>query len=169
MLYIKKLEDIVSFNNERINVKGKSGKKYKYIKVNDVQKNQISSYSIISEKKAQKRMNTLIQKDQIIDHPENHLNSISIETDEFNNAIVSNSFLVLEIKQEYLRNFILYFLNSNLAQSQLKRSLKGNINIISEEDFKKILIPLPNENILKEISNKIKENYDKINDLRENL
>ena len=165
---IKKLEELVLFSDERVNPKEKLGNEYKYIKVNDIKRNQISSYSFISEKKAQERQNTLIKKDQIIvPLLENHLNSISIVPDDFNNAIVSNSFLVLKINEEHLRYFILYFLNSNLAQLQLKRSLKGTINLISKDDLKKIFVPLPKENILKDISNKIKENNDKINNLRD--
>lgn len=167
--YTKKLEELVVFSDERINPKEKLEKEYKYIKVNDIKRNQISSYSFIPGKKAQNRQNTLIKKDQIIvPLLEDHLNSISIVSDDFNNSIVSNSFLVLKIDEEYLRYFILYFLNSNLAQSQLKRNLKGSaIKLVSKDDFKKICVPLPKEDILKDVSKKIKENNDKISNLRD--
>lgn len=167
--YIKKLEELVVFSDERLNPKEKLEKEYKYIKVNDIKRNQISSYSFIPAKKAQNRQNTLIKKDQIIvPLLEDHLNSISLVPDDFNNSIVSNSFLVLKIDEEHLRYFILYFLNSNIAQSQLKINLKGNaIKLVSKDDFKKICVPLPKEDILKDISKKIKENRDKISNLRD--
>lgn len=162
----KKLGELVVFSDERIKFKKQSN--YKYIKVNNIKDGKISSYSSISGIKAKNRDNKVIRKGQIIlPLLENYLSNVSIVPTEFDSSVVSNSFSVLEINEEYLKYFIFYYLNTSLAQSQLKNLIRGSvIKSIPSNSLEKILVPLPDKDVLNEISKKIKDTYEIIDNLK---
>jgi type I restriction enzyme M protein len=84
----------------------------------------------------------------------------ALVSEEFEGAICTNGFRILRNPKIDLY-YLLYFLRSNMFLKQMYMYRTGAaIPNVSDSDLSNILISLPNEEIIKSISNKVKRSFD---------
>ena len=137
-------------------------KTYKYIELSNVKDNMdILDVKEIIGSELPTRARRILKKGQVIvSSIEGSLNSCTIIDEEFDGAICSNGFFVLDSK--YIEsNCLLVLFKSKLMQSLLKQQCTGTIlTCINKEDLKKIEIPILDKSIQERISNKLRKTFE---------
>jgi len=135
--------------------------KYRYIELSNVDNNtEISNVEEITGSELPTRARRLVKKGQVIvSSIEGSLNSCTIIDEEFDGAICSNGFFVID--SDYINSeCLLIILKSKIMQSLLKQQCTGTIlTCINKEDFKKIEIPILDEKLQNNIASKLREAF----------
>lgn len=159
---LKKLKNLGEFNRALIKPKEEPDKNFKYIQIQDIDEvsHEIISYTDVIGEESPGRARLLIKKgDILIPLLGGSLKSIAIVPDEFDNEVATNGFTSLYIPDEPLRHYVFLFLISEFGQVQMEREKTGAIMpSISKSTVQNLIIPLPNENIIKKIHNKYIKN-----------
>jgi restriction endonuclease S subunit len=97
--------------------------------------------------------------DVIVSTIEGSLASIALIPDEFNNALCSNGFFVVNSSQINPET-LLVLMKSIVGQLQLKKGCNGTIlTAINKEEFKKITLPIIGDTIQDQIRQKVTESF----------
>lgn len=140
----------------------KNNEKYKYIELANVNnESEILNVQEVIGSELPTRARRIVRKGQVIvSSIEGSLNSCAIIDDEFDGAICSNGFFVIDTN--YIKSdCLLLLLKSKLMQSLLKQQCTGTIlTCVNKEDFKKIEIPILDQNTQEEISCKLMEAFE---------
>ncbi len=143
------LGEIVDFSNEVWDQKSLYDNEFPYIEISaiDTVMGEIQKVDYISKKEAPSRAKMIVRKDDIIiSTTRPHRGAIAYIDNSKNNFIASTGFAVLrELKSKKIqRNYLFEILRMNFCLNQmLQRSSGGNYPAITEEELKKIKIPLP--------------------------
>ncbi len=137
-------------------------KTYKYIELSNVRNNMdILDVREIIGSELPTRARRMVKKGQVIvSSIEGSLNSCAIIDEEFDGAICSNGFFVID--SEYIEsNCLLVLFKSKLMQSLMKQQCTGTIlTCINKEDLKKIEIPILDKSIQDRVSNKLRKTFE---------
>ncbi|AOR22700.1 restriction endonuclease subunit S [Clostridium taeniosporum] len=138
---------------------------YNYIELSNIgSKGEINACTTDLGAKLPTRARRLINKgDVIVSSIEGSLTSCALITNEYDNAICSNGFYIVNSTQINSETLLLLF-KSEPIQNLLKKGCSGTIlTAISKDEFKRIPIPL----IREEIQNSLKEMIKECSKLRE--
>ncbi|MBP3546765.1 MAG: N-6 DNA methylase [Alphaproteobacteria bacterium] len=158
------LKDLVSFRNskEKINI----DEKYTYIEIGDVSPyiNEITnSTSLLGDELPSRASYIVHTGDVIVAVAGNAIgtekHAKAIVSDKYDGCICTNGFIVLSpIKVSAY--FILSFLNSEYFLKQVLKYKYGTaIPCISKEDLGNVVVPIPDDEKMREIENRIKRAY----------
>lgn len=158
---------------ELVQIKSKSNvlkdenKKIKYVEITNISSktNEITNVQKMKVKDAPSRASYKINENDILTAvagvstgTENH--ATALVTKDFNGAICTNGFRVI-VPAKIDRYYLLHYLKSDLFLSQMKRYRTGAaIPAVTESDLKKILIMLPDGEVIREISEKVREAFE---------
>jgi len=152
----KPLGDIIDFSTEQRDPANLPGETFKYIEISGVNRytGEIT-VSNIATSEAPSRARMLVREgDIIVSLTRPHHGSIAFIDAKFDNCIASTGFAVIHEYKDItlLTHYLLAVLRSSLSlQQMLQRSSGGNYPAITEGELKRILIPIPAENIQREI------------------
>ncbi len=155
---LKKLEEICVFTNNFYNPKRTPDKEFLYIEINDVD---IRTGKIRNRKIKGKDItqSTVIveEGDLVISRRWPDRGAISIISKEYHNSLIVKEFSVLKVNESMVNKFYLYELLKTRHMRELMDiySTGEMSHRISEEDLKKIKIPIPDKNT----QDKIVEKY----------
>lgn len=137
----------------------KDAEEYKYIELADVGKSgDITGCTVSMGKELPTRARRLVKEnDVIISSIEGSLESCAVITEEYNKALCSTGFYVINSPKLNSETLLVLF-KSELMQNVLKQSCSGTIlTSINKEDLKKIPIPLIEEDVQLQVKIKIAE------------
>jgi len=135
---------------------------YKYIELSNISKDGfINDYMLeIGENLPSRARRKVKNNDVIISSIEGSLSSCALVTEEFDNALCSTGFYVLESDKINPETLLVLF-KSKPIQALLKKGCSGTIlTAINKDELEKIEIPLIENKIQNEIANKIKESHE---------
>lgn len=158
----ERLKDIVEFNYSKN--KFIEDEIYKYIEIADINSYTgeiINCTDILGEDLPSRASYRLETNDIIVATSGNAIGTKkqtkAIITDNYNNCICTNGFTVMKSKK-YSSYFLLNFFNSDVFLKQVLKYKYGTaIPCIGREDFENILVPIPNNNEIKNIETKIEK------------
>ena len=134
---------------------------YQYIELANVNlMGEISTPDKICGKDLPSRARRLVKTGQvIISSIEGSLQSCALITEEFNNAVCSTGFYVLD-SEEYNPETLLVLFKSEPIQALLKKRCSGTIlTAISKDELEKMPLPELDEITQKEIAEKVQESF----------
>lgn len=155
----KPLIEVIRVKNN--NFFPKDDKEYKYIELSNISSNgNITSCTTDLGKNLPSRARRkVIKGDVIISTIEGSLESCALITEEYDDALCSTGFFVINSKIINSES-LLVLSKSFVLQNLFKKGCKGTIlTAISKDELDKILIPLIKDEVQKEISLKVKESY----------
>ena len=132
---------------------------YKYIELSDISNNsEIIGYITEKGKNLPNRAKRIVSKgDVVISSIEGSLSKIALIDQEYDKAICSNGFYVIN-STKLNSETILLLMKSIVGQLQLKKGCSGMIlNSISKDEFYKIAFPILDTNIQAQIQNAVTE------------
>jgi hypothetical protein len=152
---------------KKVKIKGKNynpeeKKEYKYIELANIGTNGIIEDCTIELGKelpsmARRRVNT---GDVIISSIEDSLTSIAIVSKEYDNALCSTGFYVINGKELNSETLFCY-LKSVTGQMQFKKGCSGTIlTAINKDEFRRIIIPQIDIEVQKKIQEKIRQSFE---------
>jgi type I restriction enzyme S subunit len=150
------LHKIVNFSSETWNQKDFFDEYFPYIEISaiDIRTGFITEIDNVSKANAPSRARKIIRnKDIVISMTRPNRGAISLINNMNNIFIASTGFAVIrEINDEVLREYLYIVLRLNFSLIQMEqRSSGGNYPAITEDELKKILIPLPPKEIQQQI------------------
>lgn len=163
---IKKYSNGWNYLEKLVNVKDKNynpvnEKTYKYLELSNISNSgEITGYTEEKGKDLPTRARRIVKSnDVIISSIEGSLESIALVTEQYNDALCSNGFYVVN-SDFYNSETLLCLMKSCIGQQQLKKGCNGTIlTAINKDEFSKIVLPKVKDEIQKEIKNKISESY----------
>lgn len=158
----ERLKDIVEFNYSKN--KFIEDEIYKYIEIADINSYTgeiINCTEILGEDLPSRASYRLETNDIIVATSGNAIGTKkqtkAIITDHYNNCICTNGFTVMKSKK-YSPYFLLNFFNSDVFLKQVLKYKYGTaIPCIGREEFENILVPIPNNDEIKNIETKIEK------------
>ncbi|MFW6016437.1 MAG: restriction endonuclease subunit S [bacterium] len=161
---LSKISDVVKV----ISRKPEPGKKYKYVEISSVDSNtyKIDHPDDLEEYNYEDlptRARKVIRKGDILFSKmvENPL--VTIVEQEHDGCVATNAFIVIKPKIDISPELFTYLLRLGPVKKQYKRYSYGLITQITNRDFEKVKVPIPRDNILKEIEYEMKS-YKKVRD-----
>lgn len=168
----KPLGDIVGLSKEQRDPASHSGETFRYIEISGVNRytGEITANETpISEAPSRARM-LVSEGDIIVSLTRPHHGSIGYIDTEYDQCIASTGFAVIHEYKDpaLLPQYLLAVLRSSFSlQQMLQRSSGGNYPAITEEELKRILIPIPDESTQREIVEELHERHMNARRLRE--
>lgn len=141
--------------------------KFEYIEISSVNReNGIFSSRTVETNNAPSRATTLVKTgDLIISTTRPYLGAIAIVPEKYNNYVCSSGFALAtstKLPNVDIR-YVLFFLTSKAGLLQLERRMTGGLYpAIIQEELEKIKIPVPSNEIQKEIMRRVEEGRSKI-------
>jgi len=135
--------------------------KYQYIELSNIGVNgEISGVEFFNGKELPTRARRLVKKNQvIISSVEGSLQSCALITEEYNGALCSNGFFIIDSDCISSETLLILF-KSVPIQSLLKQRCSGTIlTAISNDELKKIPLPFIKLIVQKEITQKVQESF----------
>ena len=156
----KTIKDICNIYDK--NFIPENDKIYKYIELSNVSNDMdILDVKEVIGSELPTRARRIVKKGQVIvSSIEGSLNSCAIIDKEFDGAICSNGFFIID--SEYIEsNCLLVLFKSKIMQSLLKQQCTGTIlTCINKEALKKIEIPILDKNVQDIISSKLRKTFE---------
>ncbi len=143
------------------NYNPEENKEYKYIELANIgTSGDITGCSISKGIDLPSRARRLVKtNDVVISSIEGSLESCALVTEEYNNALCSTGFYVINSKQINSETLLVLF-KSEPMQNILKQNCSGTIlTAINKTEFQNIPIPLIKKDVQKEIKDKISESF----------
>lgn len=134
---------------------------YQYIELSNVGMNgEISGVDVFNGKELPTRARRLVKKNQvIISSVEGSLQSCALITDEYDGALCSNGFFIIDSDCISSETLLILF-KSLPIQALLKQRCSGTIlTAISNDELKKIPLPFIKQTLQKEITQKVQESF----------
>lgn len=153
------LKDIILIKDE--NFFPKDEIEYNYIELSNISENgTIDGFTKDLGKNLPTRARRKVNAgDIIVSSIEGSLESCALVTEDYNNALCSTGFFVLNSDKINPESLLILF-KSVILQNLLKKGCKGTIlTAISKEELEEIRIPLLDQEVQKEISKIVKESY----------
>lgn len=121
---------------------------FQYIEISniDIENGHIRDVSLIAEKDAPSRARLLVKQDDIlVSATRPNRGAIAIVPKNLDGAVASTGFIVIrKVRDKILKQYLAIILKTNISLLQFQqRSTGGNYPAITQDDFKKCLIPLP--------------------------
>ncbi|EOV6236220.1 restriction endonuclease subunit S [Campylobacter upsaliensis] len=121
---------------------------FQYIEISniDIENGHIRDISLIAEKDAPSRARLLVKQDDIlVSATRPNRGAIAIVPKNLDGAVASTGFIVIrKVRDKILKQYLAIILKTNISLLQFQqRSTGGNYPAITQDDFKKCLIPLP--------------------------
>ncbi|MCT3690976.1 restriction endonuclease subunit S [Elizabethkingia anophelis] len=154
-----RLEDVCNLKDKNFNLKDEIN--YKYIELSNIGKSgEITGYTIDLGKELPSRARRLINTgDVIISSIEGSLKSCALVTEQYDKAICSTGFYVINSNKINSETLLVLF-KSELMQSILKQNCSGTIlTAINKNEFLNIPIPYIENKIQKQIAQLLKESF----------
>ena len=150
------LGDIAGFSKIQCDPADLADETFRYIEISGVNRytGEITANDIPTSEAPSRARMLVREGDIIVSLTRPHHGSIAFIDAEFDNCIASTGFAVIhEYKDSAtLPHYLLAVLRSSLSlQQMLQRSSGGNYPAITEEEMKRILIPVPDQKIQREI------------------
>lgn len=151
------LGNIVEFSDETWNQTSKYKDEFPYIEISeiDIINGKIRNINWCRTIEAPSRAKMLVRDgDIIISTTRPHRGAIALITSKYNEYIASTGFSIIRNlrKNNLSKEYLYTFLRTNLSLKQMQqRSSGGNYPAITQEELKKILIPIPSLNIQEKI------------------
>ncbi|MDL0113694.1 restriction endonuclease subunit S [Campylobacter felis] len=128
--------------------KDKEQNVFQYIEISniDIENGHIRDISLIAEKDAPSRARLLVKQDDIlVSATRPNRGAIAIVPKNLDGAVASTGFIVIrKVRDKILKQYLAIILKTNISLLQFQqRSTGGNYPAITQDDFKKCLIPLP--------------------------
>jgi restriction endonuclease S subunit len=136
-------------------------REYKYIELSDIGKSgDITGCTIAQGAELPTRARRSVKtNDVIISSIEGSLNSCALITEDYNNALCSTGFYVLNSKKINSETLLVLF-KSELIQNILKQNCSGTIlTAINKMEFQNIPLPLIEDNIQQQIAELIEKSF----------
>jgi len=153
--------EVFQFVHRNFNKRQFEHKTFKYIEIGAIDPTKgILEAKEIEIKKAPSRATQFIKEgDLIVGTTRPYLKKFAIVPKEYNDNICSSGFSVIKPSNDYHLNFLYQFLNCFYGIEQLKNKMTGGLYpAITENELKKIKIPLPDiekqKTIMEKIENK---------------
>jgi type I restriction enzyme S subunit len=161
----KSLDTIVGFSKETWNQRDYFQDDFPYIEISeiDIKTGEIKKVNFIKIEEAPSRAKMIVRKDDIIiSTTRPHRGAIAMIDDAKEGYIASTGFSIIrEIKDEINKDYLFYILRSEICLNQmLQRSSGGNYPAITQNELKKLKIPIPKPEIQEKIVQKV---YSRIN------
>lgn len=153
------LDNLVTLKNK--NFKPKDREQYQYIELANIEGNGEITDSMFKEGKdlPTRARRKVARDDVIVSSIEGSLSSIALIEKEYNLALCSTGFHVVNSKQ-FNSETLLVLLKSIVGQMQLKKGCSGTIlTAINKEEFKSIILPKVAEVKQQEILQKVTESF----------
>lgn len=134
---------------------------YQYIELSNVGMNgEISGVDVFNGKELPTRARRLVKKNQvIISSVEGSLQSCALITEEYDGALCSNGFFIIDSDCISSETLLILF-KSLPIQALLKQRCSGTIlTAISNDELKKIPLPFIKQTLQKEITQKVQESF----------
>lgn len=161
-IYENGYDNIISACSIKLkNFKPEDNKSYKYIELSNIGKTgDITGCTIDLGKELPSRARRKVnQGDVIVSSIEGSLDSCALVTEEYNDALCSTGFYVINSKKINSETLLVLF-KSELMQNLLKQNCSGTIlTSLNKDDFLNIPIPLIDNEVQKNIKNSIKESF----------
>lgn len=156
----KSLGEIIRIKDKNFTPKDETA--YKYIELANISANgNINGFMEARGKELPTRARRKINSgDVVVSSIEGALSSIALVTDDLDNVLCSTGFFVID-SDKINSETLLVLLKSLVGQLQLKKGCSGTIlTAISNDEFKKIILPEVSSSIQKEIKQKITKMYE---------
>ena len=153
------LGNLVALNDK--NYKPKDKQQYKYIELANITDNgEIADCMVEEGQNLPSRARRKVKiGDLIVSSIEGALSSIALIDEEYNHALCSTGFCVINSKN-YSSETLLVLLKSVVGQLQLKKGCSGTIlTAINEDEFNKVVLPIISTNKQTEIQQKVVESF----------
>ena len=134
---------------------------YKYIELADIGTNgNITGFTTAYGEELPTRARRIVRRGQvIISSIEGSMQSCAIVTGDYDNALCSTGFYVID-SEIYNSETLLMLFKSSIMQNLLQHGCTGTIlSAISEDELKKIKIPFLNKNIQQQIASHVQESF----------
>lgn len=166
---VKELSSIAKFRRERYNPKKEPDREFVYIEVNDVNvQNGHMRKRLRKGKDVTQGTFVVREGDLIVSRRWPDRGAISIVPKEFHGALIVSEFSVLQINPQINKNYIYWLMRTRQFLDLLDVYTTGEMSHrISEEDFKRIKIPIPPISVQNSIVNEVKSLRKKAQDLTE--
>ncbi len=157
-----RLKELVEFNYKKIKIE--SAREYSYVEIADVNaySSEIINSNIMCGEELPSRASYLLKKNDIIVATSgNSIGTIkqakALVTEKYAGAICTNGFTVMTSREVSIY-YLLYFFNSKEFLNQMLKYKYGTaIPCVGRIDFENILVPIPCEKKMNEISDRIKK------------
>jgi len=153
------LGNLVNIKDKNINPADEI--EYKYIELSNIASNGEVTDCMIEQglslpSRARRKVST---KDVIVSSIEGSLPSIALVQKEYNKALCSTGFYVINSKS-FNSETLLVLLKSPVGQLQLKKGCNGTIlTAINKDEFKKVVLPIIDDETQSQIQQKITESF----------
>ena len=153
------LGNLVALNDK--NYKPKDKQQYKYIELANIPDNGAIADCMVEEgqnlpSRARRKVRI---GDLIVSSIEGSLSSIALIDEEYNHALCSTGFHVINSKH-YSSETLLVLLKSMVGQLQLRKGCSGTIlTAINEDEFNKVVLPIISTNKQTQIQQKVIESF----------
>lgn len=161
------LDELVEFSNESWNQKDFFDDLFPYIEISEIDLDigSIKDIAYISKSEAPSRAKKIVREnDIIVSTTRPHRGAIALIDSSKDGFIASTGFAVLrKLKTNFIsKKYLFYALRLNQTLNQfMQRSSGGNYPAITEDEMKKVLIPVPSKTILEKIVQLMDEAYEK--------
>lgn len=155
----KKLTSLCELKND--NYLPNDEDEYKYIELSNIGKfGEITGCTVNSGKKLPSRARRIVRKDDVlISSIEGSLSSCALVTKEYDGAICSTGFYVVNSKEMNSETLLTLF-KSELMQNLLKQGCSGTIlTAINNDEFKNLLLPVVDSETQQEIAGLIQQSF----------
>jgi len=142
------LGEIINFSSESWNQTDFFENEFPYIEISEIDttSGEIQNITYYEKKNAPSRARMIVKEnDIIVSTTRPHRGAISLIDKEKNRYIASTGFAVLrDLKIKLKKQYLLYVLRTQISLKQmLQRSSGGNYPAITQEELKKLIIPIP--------------------------
>lgn len=155
----QKFSEVISIKDKNFNPE--HGKLYKYIELSNISADGfITDYTAANGEELPTRARRIVKtNDVIISSVEGSLSSCALVTEEFDDALCSTGFFVLDSEKLNPETLLVLF-KSATFQHLLKRCCTGTIlTAVNKADLQKTEIPIVREAVQKRIAEKVRESY----------
>lgn len=135
--------------------------KYRYIELSNIGENgEILGHTLGLGQELPTRARRMVSKNNVIvSSIEGSLSSIALIRDNYDGALCSTGFFVIQSKKLNPET-LLVFLKSSAGQLQLKKGCSGTIlTAIGQDEFEKIIFPIIRDNIQQDIQQKVRQSF----------
>ncbi|MCX6141816.1 MAG: restriction endonuclease subunit S [Ignavibacteriales bacterium] len=164
------LGQLTSFSIDTWNPSESTESVFKYIEISNVARDTGEvRYEIVRVDEAPSRARMVVKSgDIIVSLTRPHHGSIALIDDELDGCIASTGFAVLRnFSKDIIREYLWCVLRTQLSLKQmLQRSSGGNYPAITDDELRKILIPIPSRRIQKEILAEVSNRKGEVRRLR---
>ena len=168
----KKLGQIITFSHETINPETLNESFFDYIEISgvDLLTGEINSTQELTSTPPSRAKMLVRHDDILVSLTRPHRGAITLVDEAQDGYVASTGFAILRriIDENIEREYLVCVLRANIGLKQMERgSSGGNYPAITEDELKKILVPIPSDTIQKNIIAELNTRRDRARQLRQ--